>query len=78
MKPEQLGVPEDKFLAQFGGSLKDALASGKVLKAMEGYAKLGLDVAQMDAGLGTVPGECAGSAYMDRLEKEVYDYMEAC
>ena len=44
---------------------------------MEGYAKLGSDVDQMVAGLGTVPGDCADSAYLDRLEKEVYDYMEA-
>ena len=27
MKPKQLNVPEDKFQAQFGGTLKDALAS---------------------------------------------------
>ena len=42
------------------------------------YANLGLDVDLMVAGLGTVPGECADSAYLDRLDKEVYDYMEAC
>ena len=51
VKPEQLNVPEDKFQAQLGWSWKDALASGKVLKAMDGYAKLGLDVDQMDAVL---------------------------
>merc|ERR1719491_1846125 len=49
LKPEQLNVPEDKFQAQFGLSWKDALASGKVLNAMDGCAKLGIDADQMDA-----------------------------
>jgi len=49
LKPEQLNVPEDKFQAQFGLSWKDALASGKVLNAMDGCAKLGIDATQMDA-----------------------------
>jgi len=49
LKPDQLNVPEDKFEAQFGLSWKDALASGKVLNAMDGCAKLGIDAEQMDA-----------------------------
>ena len=49
LKPELLNVPEDKFQAQFVLSWKDALASGKVLNAMDGCAQLGLDAEQMDA-----------------------------
>merc|ERR1740117_1489863 len=48
LKPDQLNVPEDKFKAQFGLEWKDALASGKVMNAMDGCKELGIDADGLD------------------------------
>ena len=44
MKPADLPVPKDKFKAQFDLEWDAALADGKVFNAMDGMAKLGLDL----------------------------------
>jgi len=48
LTPDKLNVPEDKFLAQFGLSWKDALAAGNVYNAMDGCKQLGIDADEMD------------------------------
>ena len=44
MKPADLPVPKEKFKAQFDLEWDAALADGKVFNAMDGMAKLGLDL----------------------------------
>ena len=43
LKPAELNVPADKFKAQFGLEWTDALATGRVVNAMDGCAALGID-----------------------------------
>ena len=43
LRPDQLNVSEDKFLAKFGPSWKDAPAPGKAFIATDGCEELGLD-----------------------------------
>ncbi|KAJ1462413.1 nucleoside diphosphate kinase [Pelagophyceae sp. CCMP2097] len=48
LKPAQLNVPAEKFQAQFGISWSAALASGKVLNAMDACKEFGIDAAGLD------------------------------
>jgi len=48
LKPAELNVPEEKFHDQFGMPWNDAVAAGKVLNAMDGCKKLGINAQQMD------------------------------
>ena len=49
LTPDQLNVPTDKFEAQFGLGWADALATGRVMNAMDGCKALGLDADGLDA-----------------------------
>jgi nucleoside diphosphate kinase len=49
LKPNELNVPADKFKDKFGIEWADALASGKVMNALDGCAALGLTADEMDA-----------------------------
>jgi nucleoside diphosphate kinase len=48
LKPTELNVPKDKFKEQFGMEWEDALASSKVLNAMDACEYLGISADQMD------------------------------
>ena len=48
LTPDQLNVPADKFEGQFGLSWTDALATGRVMNAMDGCAALGKTADEMD------------------------------
>jgi len=52
LTPDQLNVPADKFEGQFGLSWTDALATGRVMNAMDGCKALGVDADGMDAEWG--------------------------
>ena len=52
LTPDQLNVPADKFEAQFGLSWTDALATGRVMNAMDGCKALELDADGLDAEWG--------------------------
>jgi len=49
LKPTELNVPADKFKDKFGVEWQGALASGKVLNAMDACKELGVDAEELDA-----------------------------
>lgn len=48
LKPTELNVPADKFKDQFGLEWTEALATGRVMNAMDGCTALGIDADEMD------------------------------
>jgi len=52
LKPHELNVPADKFEGQFGLSWESALASGKVMNALDGCAALNITPDELDTQWG--------------------------